>query len=409
MKNLYNLSILVITYNTSLFLSFWITYVRRGGFNENFSSLDLSQLEFFLILNLSLIAYSLFTNFLYKFQTPLFQNIIVFFTHTGSVIFYFWFIKFVNLSRLFLFLEVFLFLLFLILFTRVSERNRDEFFLTFDKELSEGNSYFYYTSIDNFPSDLLEKVSLFLKKGNLKGIILSENRNLELAFKDLIELSNFFGLNVYRVSNEKLKLLHRSTSLNNIIKNLLDIFLLLALGPISLLLIFIISIFVVLIDGRPLFYTQKRVGLNGKYFKIYKFRTMKQTGLKRSELESLNEKNKIVFKAKNDPRITKFGSFLRKSSLDELPQIINVLKNEMSFIGPRPPIIDEVKQYELKHLKRISVKPGITGLWQVTLRQDNNFDRWVEKDIEYIENWSLILDIKILFKTLSEIFFMTGE
>ena len=158
MKNLYNLSILVITYNTSLFLSFWITYVRRGGFNENFSSLDLSQLEFFLILNLSLIAYSLFTNFLYKFQTPLFQNIIVFFTHTGSVIFYFWFIKFVNLSRLFLFLEVFLFLLFLILFTRVSERNRDEFFLTFDKELSEGNSYFYYTSIDNFPSDLLEKV-----------------------------------------------------------------------------------------------------------------------------------------------------------------------------------------------------------------------------------------------------------
>ena len=95
--------------------------------------------------------------------------------------------------------------------------------------------------------------------------------------------------------------------------------------------------------------------------------------------------------------------------MDELPQVINVLKNEMSFIGPRPPIISEVKQYELKHLKRISVKPGITGLWQVTLRQDNNFDRWVEKDIEYIENWSVILDFKILLKTFNEIIGMTGE
>jgi lipopolysaccharide/colanic/teichoic acid biosynthesis glycosyltransferase len=136
---------------------------------------------------------------------------------------------------------------------------------------------------------------------------------------------------------------------------------------------------------------------------------MKQTNLKTNELELLNKKSKIVFKATNDPRITKFGSFLRKSSLDELPQIVNVLKNEMSFIGPRPPIIDEVKQYDLKHLKRISVKPGITGLWQVTLRQDNNFDRWVEKDIEYIENWSLLLDIKILLKTMAEVFSMTGE
>ena len=136
---------------------------------------------------------------------------------------------------------------------------------------------------------------------------------------------------------------------------------------------------------------------------------MNNVNLSAEELEKLNEKNKIVFKAKNDPRITRLGSLYRKSSIDELPQIINVFKNEMSFVGPRPPIISEVKQYELKHLKRISVKPGITGLWQVSLRQDNNFDRWVKKDIEYIDNWSLMLDFKIIFKTFNEIFNLTGD
>ena len=113
---------------------------------------------------------------------------------------------------------------------------------------------------------------------------------------------------------------------------------------------------------------------------------MNNKKLTEQELIELNQRDKIVFKSSNDPRITKLGKFLRKSSIDELPQIINIFKNEMSFIGPRPPILDEVsEQYELKHLKRISIKPGITGLWQVTLRQDNNFDKWVEKDIEYIE------------------------
>ena len=136
---------------------------------------------------------------------------------------------------------------------------------------------------------------------------------------------------------------------------------------------------------------------------------MNNVNLSSEELEKLNEKNKVVFKAKNDPRITRLGSFYRKSSIDELPQIINVFKNEMSFVGPRPPIVSEVKQYELKHLKRISVKPGITGLWQVSLRQDNDFDRWVEKDIEYIDNWSLVSDFKIIIKTFNEIINLTGD
>tara|TARA_B100000609_G_C16803425_1_gene227383 strand:- start:96 stop:506 length:411 start_codon:yes stop_codon:yes gene_type:complete len=136
---------------------------------------------------------------------------------------------------------------------------------------------------------------------------------------------------------------------------------------------------------------------------------MNNNKLTEQEIIELNQRDKIVFKSSNDPRITKLGKFLRKSSIDELPQIINIFKNEMSFIGPRPPILEEVSQYELKHLKRISIKPGITGLWQVTLRQDNNFDKWVEKDIEYIDNWNIFLDIKIIFLTFKEIYKLTGE
>ena len=207
----------------------------------------------------------------------------------------------------------------------------------------------------------------------------------------------------------KFKLFHKSTSLNKIIKNLEDAVLLTLITPFAVFLLTFFAIILLIFDGRPVFYTQSRVGLNGRYFKIFKFRTMNNTQLSADELKKLNEKNKIVFKAKNDPRITRLGSFYRRSSIDELPQVINVLKNEMSFVGPRPPIISEVKQYELKHLKRISVKPGITGLWQVSLRQDNDFDRWVKKDIEYIDNWSLGLDIKIIFLTFKEIINMTGD
>ena len=164
-----------------------------------------------------------------------------------------------------------------------------------------------------------------------------------------------------------------------------------------------------IIDGRPIFYKQTRVGANGKYFQIYKFRTMKEITLTEEDLEKLNERDSIVYKSSEDPRITKLGIYLRKLSIDELPQIFNVMKNEMSFVGPRPPIVAEVKKYNLHHLKRISIKPGITGLWQVTLRQDNSFEKWVEKDIEYIENWSVFQDIKILYKTIFEIIKMTGS
>ena len=244
---------------------------------------------------------------------------------------------------------------------------------------------------------------------NLRGLIFNQSESENLSFHEVVEISNYFGISIYEIVNNKYKLVHKSTSLSKVLKNFEDVFLLTFTMPFFLILLVPLSLVILIFQGRPIFYTQDRVGLNGRYFKIIKFRSMNDNVIGEDELKKLNKKSKIVFKATNDPRVTKLGSFLRKSSLDELPQVINVLKNEMSFIGPRPPIISEVKQYELKHLKRISVKPGITGLWQVTLRQDNNFDRWVEKDIEYIENWSVALDFKILLKTFNEIIGMTGE
>ncbi len=128
----------------------------------------------------------------------------------------------------------------------------------------------------------------------------------------------------------------------------------------------------------------------------------------RSNLEEQNERNSVLFKVANDPRITRVGRILRKFSLDEVPQLINVLKGDMSLVGPRPPLPSEFKQYRLDHLRRLDVVPGITGLWQITCRQDPSFDNYIALDLEYIENWSLGLDLKILLRTIPAVFKGTG-
>tara|TARA_A100001234_G_C12608412_1_gene378234 strand:+ start:140 stop:1369 length:1230 start_codon:yes stop_codon:yes gene_type:complete len=409
MKKFKNSYLFFLAYNLSFIITYSFTYNLDGSFKVNFLTLGVSQLELLFYLNVSILTFYLLISYLYKFKLNIFRDITIFVSHTIFVITFFWIIKFVNLSRVFIFFEIAIFFILITLFNRSVEKNLDEKFFTFDKDLSLSNKNYIYSNLSQFPSEFIEQISSLMKDDQVRGLILTKKDTDSLSFTQLIDISNFFGFDIYQIERDKLKTLHRSDSLNKLIKNIEDVILLTFLGPLSVLIIIITSIFVLLIDGLPIFYKQDRVGLNGKYFKIYKFRTMKDIVIDKSELEKLNERSKVVFKAKNDPRITKFGNFLRKSSLDELPQIINVLKNEMSFIGPRPPIIDEVKQYELKHLKRISVKPGITGLWQVSLRQDNDFDRWVAKDIEYIENWSLWLDIKIILKTVKEVIGMTGE
>lgn len=162
----------------------------------------------------------------------------------------------------------------------------------------------------------------------------------------------------------------------------------------------IISLFIFACDRGPVFYTQERVGKDGKRFKIYKFRSMYVDADKL--LEKLKEKNEVtgpMFKMKNDPRVTSVGRFLRKTSLDELPQLLNVLRGDMSLVGPRPPLPSEVEEYSEYDKQRLWVVPGCTGLWQATERNNVGFAEMVELDLKYIQKRSLFLDAKIIFLT----------
>lgn len=160
----------------------------------------------------------------------------------------------------------------------------------------------------------------------------------------------------------------------------------------------------------PLIFKQKRVGRNGRYFYLYKFRSMyKDAEERKKALMEKNEMKGLMFKMTDDPRITKVGKFIRRTSIDELPQFFNVLKGDMSLVGTRPPTVDEFKQYESYHKRRLSMKPGITGMWQVSGRSDiEDFEEVVKLDLEYIDNWCISLDIKILFKTIGAVFKHSG-
>lgn len=180
------------------------------------------------------------------------------------------------------------------------------------------------------------------------------------------------------------------------------------IGIILLSPIFVITGILIKLETRegPIIFSQNRVGKNGKVFKMYKFRSMHVDAEERlKELLTFNEVEGAMFKMKDDPRITKIGKFIRKSSIDELPQLFNVLGGEMSLVGPRPPLEREVKEYTEYDLQRLLVKPGCTGLWQVSGRNSVGFDEMVELDIQYIESMSFLWDIKILFKTVRVVLF----
>ena len=160
----------------------------------------------------------------------------------------------------------------------------------------------------------------------------------------------------------------------------------------------------------PLFFKQKRVGLNGRIFEIYKLRSMYVDAEERKkELMAQNEMNGLMFKMTDDPRITRVGKFIRKTSIDELPQFWNVLCGDMSLVGTRPPTVDEYDRYESHHKRRLSMKPGITGMWQVSGRSGvQNFEDVVRLDTQYIDHWSLRLDVEILLKTIAVVFARKG-
>jgi exopolysaccharide biosynthesis polyprenyl glycosylphosphotransferase len=169
-----------------------------------------------------------------------------------------------------------------------------------------------------------------------------------------------------------------------------------------------IALLVRLTSPGPVIYRQLRCGLNGRKFWLYKFRSM-YLGAEQDQslLSYLNEADGPVFKISRDPRVTPIGRFLRRTSLDELPQLFNILKGDMSFVGPRPPLPQEVAQYERWHRRRLRMKPGLTCLWALEGRSQISFARWMKLDMDYIDQWSLALDFKILLRTIPRV--LTGR
>ena len=230
--------------------------------------------------------------------------------------------------------------------------------------------------------------------------------NLNKKVLIIADLEFTFNTNVIyrseRISNKEIIYLNNDIQYgsNYIAKRFLDITCLILFSiiyiPVGLVAVF----YILLLDGRPVFLKQTRVGLHGKTYDMYKFRTMKVNSHdKREELEELNEHSGPLFKIQNDPRIFKGGNFLRKYSIDEIPQLINVLKGEMSVVGPRPLFPEDNKYYDQNYIRRLNVMPGITGLLQINERNTDDFNIWYKYDLEYIENWNLLLDIKIILKT----------
>jgi exopolysaccharide biosynthesis polyprenyl glycosylphosphotransferase len=241
----------------------------------------------------------------------------------------------------------------------------------------------------------------------------------ELEGVEVWLLADFFTTQISRTSFDVLLgrplLIFRSTpetSWAGLVKQLMDFFGALALLVVVAPLVMLpVAVLIKLFSPGPVLFRQQRSGLNGAPFTLYKFRTMVTNAEQfKHELEVMNEMSGPVFKVTKDPRITPLGKILRRYSLDELPQLFNVLRNEMSLVGPRPLPVDEVRRFnDLSHRRRLSVKPGLTCLWQVQGRnQISDFRDWVRLDLEYIDNWSLWLDIKILFRTIPAVFAATG-
>ena len=204
---------------------------------------------------------------------------------------------------------------------------------------------------------------------------------------------------------DKLELGYNAVTLSRIIKRLFDILACIIFIMAFLPFFAVVALIIKWDSPGPVIFKQERCGLKGKRFNMYKFRSMIPGAENMTErLKSKNEISGCMFKIKNDPRITRVGRFIRKTSLDEFPQIINVIKGEMSLVGPRPPLPTEVAEYESWHHLRLSVKPGMTGLWQVSGRNSLGFEEMVILDLKYIEERTFLQDIKIILKTIPLLF-----
>lgn len=255
-------------------------------------------------------------------------------------------------------------------------------------------------------SNIVDEVLIVTNSSSIKSIL---NELLSMGITVHVGLAtlnlNYASLStVTQIGNQTtITFANRFLSLRQAFaKRVLDIIGSIVGSVITLILTIVIGPLIKLESPGPIFFAQKRVGKNGRYFKMYKFRSMYTDAEEhKKQLMEQNQMDGLMFKMDNDPRITRIGRFLRKTSLDEFPQFFNVLKGDMSLVGTRPPTVDEFLQYHSYHKMRLSIKPGITGLWQISGRSDiTNFEDVVKLDIKYINEWCLSLDIKILFKTI---------
>jgi exopolysaccharide biosynthesis polyprenyl glycosylphosphotransferase len=276
----------------------------------------------------------------------------------------------------------------------------------------------------------VEALTELLHEHSVNGVILNARHNYFEKVESAIQTCELEGVEVWLVADFfKTQISHTSfddfhgrpvlvfrttpeASWQSVSKQALDfVVAFLAVGVLSPFLFLPIALLIKLSSPGPILFRQKRSGLNGQPFTIFKFRTMTTDAEQRKhELAAMNEMSGPVFKIKNDPRVTRIGKILRKFSLDEFPQLFNVLRGEMSLVGPRPLPVDEVKRFDdLAHRRRLSVKPGLTCLWQVSGRNDvSDFKDWVRLDLEYIDNWSLWLDLKIIWRTIPIVLIGTG-
>ena len=218
------------------------------------------------------------------------------------------------------------------------------------------------------------------------------------------ELSRCAGGNVVTMGTVELKLR------DQVLKRTMDIVGGIVGCIISIPIIALVAIPLKLESPGPLIFKQRRVGRNGRVFCIHKLRSMYvDAEARKKELMAQNEMNGLMFKMEDDPRITRVGRFIRRTSIDELPQFFDVVRGSMSLVGTRPPTLDEYRQYESHHKRRLSMKPGITGLWQVSGRSDiDDFEEVVKLDVQYIDNWSIWMDIYLLFRTVGVVFDRKG-
>ncbi len=241
----------------------------------------------------------------------------------------------------------------------------------------------------------------------LENYLINLNKKVLIISKNKVDFKNYFINRVENISNYYLTYFNNDIQYGSkyILKRVIDIFLsiiaLIIFSPISLLL----SLYILYLDGGPVIINQRRVGLHGEIFTMYKFRTMKKNAHEmRDELEEMNKNDEVIFKIENDPRIISGTQFIRNFSLDEIPQFINVIKGDMSIVGPRPLFDEDTILFNESYMRRLNVLPGITGLLQINERNTDEFSIWYKYDIEYIENWSLYLDLKIIFLTPFSLF-----